>query len=133
LQKMNIKEKKIIYFDGICLLCSVLVNFIMLHDKNNIFLFSALQSDFAKKNLPNQNLDTVYYQNNSKIYQKSEAILKILFDLGGIWKIFIVFLILPKFLRDFFYDVVANFRYRVWGKQLECRLPSESEKSKFIY
>jgi predicted DCC family thiol-disulfide oxidoreductase YuxK len=124
--------KKIIYFDGICLLCNGLINFLLKHDKKAEFFFSSLQSDYAKKNIPALNLDTIYFQEDKVFYQKSDAILKIICNLGGAWRVFNLFWALPKFLRDGVYNLVAYSRYKIWGKQQECRLPSESERARFI-
>lgn len=124
--------KKIIYFDGICLLCNGLINFLLKHDKKAEFLFSTLQSDYSQKNIPVQNLDTIYFQEGEVFYQKSDAILKIICGLGGMWEIFNLFWIVPKFLRDGVYNLVAYSRYKIWGKQQECRVLSESERARFI-
>ncbi|OFZ29679.1 MAG: hypothetical protein A2622_10675 [Bdellovibrionales bacterium RIFCSPHIGHO2_01_FULL_40_29] len=127
--------KRIIFFDGICPLCNGFVDFVLKKDSKRHFQYASLQSDFAKTNLPEQNLslDSVVLLENSQIYMKSTAVLRVLFQLGGYWTpLCIIASIIPRPLRDFFYDIIAKNRYRVFGKYETCRLPSSEERSLFL-
>ena len=120
-----INNKNILLFDGYCNLCSRLVNFIIKRDKKAKFLFVSLQSEsgqslLKKFGLPTDDFDSVVYISNNKNFQKSSAILHILKELGGIWKFFFIFIIIPNFIRDFIYKIIAKTRYKIFGRQDSC-------------
>ena len=127
----------LILFDGVCNLCNSSVNFIIKRDKNNYFKFVSLQSDIAKKilvqnNFLNQKNESIILIENNIIYQKSTAALKIAKHLSGIWKLFYIFILTPKFIRNFFYDIIAKNRYKWFGKREVCMIPDEKVKEKFL-
>lgn len=129
--------KKIIYFDGVCNLCNRLVRFVINHDKLCIFSFSSLQSEFAK-NIENHingqdiNYNTIVYQDGKSFYIKSDAVLKILKDFQGVWRVFYILKFIPRPWRDWLYDVIARNRYKVFGKMDQCMMPSKEVKERFI-
>ncbi len=136
---LNLPEnKKIILFDGVCNLCNSFVQFVIKHDKKDVFRFVALQSEVGKeisKNLgiENQNIDSVVlYNPNSNFYIKSNAALEICKNLDGIFKLAVVLEIFPRFFRDFVYDFVARNRYKWLGKKESCMIPSAELKAKFL-
>ena len=130
-------NEQIIFFDGVCNLCNNSVNFVIDRDKEQIFRFAPLQSDFAKEKLtplgadPEQ-LDSIILLKNGKVYQKSSAALQIARKLTGAWPALSVLMVLPKFLRDFFYDIIARNRYRWFGKQDQCRIPTPELRKLFL-
>jgi predicted DCC family thiol-disulfide oxidoreductase YuxK len=118
---------QIVLFDGICNLCNGSVRFILKNDKSKRIRVASLQSETGKSLLrqagfPADSIFTVIYFRGEKIYQRSEAVLQILRDMGGAWKLFYGFIIIPPFIRDFFYNVVARYRYRIFGKRDHCTL-----------
>jgi len=113
------------------------VNFIIDHDTRDVFRFAPLQSDFAKKELEkfkmdNLKLESVILIENEKMYSKSTAALMIAIELSGPVKILFPLIVFPKFLRDLIYNLVARYRYKIFGKREICRIPTEEEKSKFL-
>ena len=127
----------IIIFDGICNLCNASVQFIIKHDKDDMFRFLPLQSAKAKQmiNDLNKNIinaDTVVLIQDNKIFTKSEAALRISKYLGSPWKFFYFFKFIPKFIRDWIYEVIAQNRYQWFGKRSTCMVPTEDTKSKFL-
>lgn len=127
----------VILFDGVCNLCNASVNWIIDRDKKNQFKFASLQSEYGqsvikKFNITGDYMDTVVLQEEEKIYLRSAAALRILKHLGGIYSIAYIFIILPEFVRDFVYNVIAKNRYRWFGKQDACRIPSPDLKAKFL-
>ena len=127
--------KRIIFFDGVCPVCNGFVDYVLKKDLKSQFQFSSLQSQFAKTNLPSQyqGLDSVILMENDQLFSKSTAILRILFQLGGHWNALAVFLsVIPNPVRNIFYDLFAKYRYRLFGQNETCRLPSAGEKSRFI-
>ena len=137
---LNVKVKKlgkIIFFDGVCNLCNWSVQFIIKHDKKSIFSFASLQSDFAKKRLAHANGQDIIYSSvvycyNDLILTRSDAILKIIEGLNGYWRFLSVLKVVPKSWRDGVYDVIANNRYRWFGKRHKCMLPSAEISSRFL-
>ncbi len=137
-------EGPILFFDGVCTLCNASVDFIIKHDKKGAFKFASLQSDFAQKALKNagfytesdllseNKMDTVVLLDGGKVFTKSGAALEIAHRLGGFWSIFYFFKILPRPVCDFFYDLIAQNRYRFFGKKGTCRLPSAAERARFL-
>lgn len=127
--------KRIIFFDGVCSLCNGFIDFILKRDQQQAFQFSSLQSEFALKTVPehHQGLDTVVLLDQGKVYTSSTAVLRILFELGGLWNVFAMLAsIVPTTLRDIVYRFVAKNRYRLFGKKNSCRIPTPAEKNRFI-
>lgn len=115
----------ILLYDGVCNLCNSLVHFIKKRDKYGKFQFFPLQSAkgkafLQKYGLPSDDMDSVVYIHRDRYYLRSSAILNVLKELGGIWKLFYVFIILPAFIRDFFYMVIAKTRYKIFGRHDYC-------------
>lgn len=127
--------QRIIFFDGDCVICNGFANWIMSKFKPHFLYLSTLQSAAAKKHLSllDQGLDSIIYFTDGHVYKKSSAILKILYDLGGFYKYLSVGLqVVPYFVADGLYDLIAKNRYRVFGKTDSCRIPTESEKIYFL-
>ncbi|AMA48835.1 MULTISPECIES: thiol-disulfide oxidoreductase DCC family protein [Flavobacterium] len=131
------KDKQIILFDGVCNLCNYWVQYIIKHDKNDIFRFVTLESELGQEvlqylGIKNRNIESiVLYIPNQAYYYKSEAVLKIAQSLS-ILNWFFIFKIIPINLRDFLYDFVAKNRYKWYGKKVTCMIPSPELKTKFI-
>lgn len=120
-----VNNENILLFDGFCNLCSRLVHFIIKRGKKAKFLFMSLQSEsgqslLKKFGLPTDNFDSVVYIKSDKYFLKSSAILHILKELGGIWKLFFIFIIVPNFIRDFIYKIIAKSRYKIFGRYNSC-------------
>jgi predicted DCC family thiol-disulfide oxidoreductase YuxK len=127
----------IILFDGVCNLCNSSVQFIIRHDKKNRFRFASLQSDFGQNQLikyqiDSKNTDSFIYIKSDHAYIKSTAGLLVLKDLGGLWKLPFLFIVFPKTLRDWIYDLIAKNRYKLFGKKESCMVPTPDLKSRFI-
>ena len=131
------REHKIILFDGVCNLCNGLVQFIIKIDKKEVFKFSSLQSDFGQKILLENNLDTkdlnsFIFLDQGKLYQKSTAALKMYKSIGSFWQLLYILIIVPRPIRDWIYSFIANNRYKWFGKQESCWIPTPELKSRFI-
>lgn len=126
---------KVIFFDGVCGLCNGFIDFVMKIDKDQKFHFSPLQSEYARQNLPEQmttDLKTVVYKDGDHLSMKSDAVLKILQEIGGPWKLAMMGKVLPRALRDSAYEMVAENRYKLFGKKETCRLPTPEERGRFV-
>ena len=133
----NIDNTAIILFDGVCNFCNSSVNKIIKHDKKNRFKFAALQSEIGKKLLQKyaldaSKMDSIILIENDAAFIKSTAILRIAKQLNGIYPLAYSFIIIPTFIRNFFYDFIARNRYKWWGKNDSCMIPTDEVKEKFI-
>ena len=106
----------------------------MRRDKHDKLRFASLQGTSAQKlGLDEaENLQSIVFYENGISYNRSTAAIKILMKLGGGWKLMYLFMVLPRFIRDFIYNVVAANRYRWFGKKETCRLPTPEEAAKFL-
>ena len=130
-------SKSVILFDGYCNLCNSQVNSILRLDSKKFFYFSNLDSSFSKKVIKENKVEslegnTIILYHNNKIIIKSNAAIKIAYLLGGFFKIFIIFKILPNFIRDGIYDVISRNRYRWFGKSDSCYIPKKEILDRFI-
>lgn len=134
---MNSGDKSIVLFDGVCNFCNSSVNFIMARDKRDKFRFAALQSDAGiglqkKFNLDPYDLDSFILVQGDKYYKKSTAALRTAKELGFPWSLLYVFIVIPPFIRNIAYNIIAKNRYRWFGKKETCRIPTPDERAKFL-
>ena len=133
------KNKKLILFDGVCNLCNDAVLKIIKHDKKDIFLFAALQSNIGKNIINELGIDSskidsiILYIPEESYFIKSEAALNIAKEFQGFWKLFQIFKVFPHFFNDFFYDFIARNRYRWFGRKEQCMIPTKKLNSKFLH
>jgi predicted DCC family thiol-disulfide oxidoreductase YuxK len=121
-------QRKILMFDGDCKLCDRLVNFVMRHDSCGRILFAPLQSDRGKSLLEESGLSenyfkSVVYLRDNKHFIRSSAVLNVLKDLRGGWSLLYGFIIVPKFICDLIYSMIAGIRYRIFGRRFFCSIP----------
>ncbi|KHD89632.1 MAG: thiol-disulfide oxidoreductase [Bdellovibrio sp. ArHS] len=132
MEKVDLKMRNVVFFDGVCHLCNGFVDAVISRDKTHFFLFAPLQGVTAEKLLSpadRTNLDTVIYFEKGRIYRRSAAVLRILSGLGGAYRIFALARIIPGPLRDLLYNYVAKNRYHWFGEREFCRLPTPQERS----
>ena len=122
-------SKTVIYYDGICILCSNAINILIKMDKKNILFFSPLQSNYAFNTVENkyvEKMDTIIVKRNNEFYTKSLAAFVLLEELKNPLRYFFYFI--PRFLADIIYDFVAKRRYSWFGKKEECIFPNNNPK-----
>ena len=136
---MNLPEnKKIILFDGVCNLCDNAVQYVIKHDKEDVFRFVPLQSDLGKEILNYLKIDTskmdsiILYEPGVAYFYKSDAALEVLDDLGSFLNWSSIFKIIPSSFRNPIYDYVARNRYKWYGKKDACLIPTPELKAKFL-
>ena len=130
-------KESIVLFDGVCNFCNASVMFVIKRDTKNQFKFASLQSDYAKQlfrelNIDSASFDSIVLVENGAVNIKSTAALKIARNLGGLWPLLYWFIIVPKFIRDFFYDFFARNRYKWFGRTDQCAVPTPELRSKFL-
>ena len=127
-------KKDIVVFDGVCVLCNRFFNWLIKNDKDERFMYTNFQSDFSKKNnlkLKDINSVAVIKTNGEKIY-KVQAVYYILKKIDRYFIVQILLKLLPLFLTNICYDLIANFRYRIFGKYETCIIPNENVRKNFI-
>lgn len=127
----------IILFDGVCNFCNGAVNFVIAHDKAGYFKFAPLQSEIgeeliAKHHIDTTETDSVVLIENEKAYIHSTAALRIARRLDGIWSWTYFFILIPRPLRDLAYKLFAKYRYRLFGKQDACMMPTPEVRARFL-
>lgn len=134
----------IVFFDGVCGLCNSFVDFTLARDRGSRFRFSPLQGETFTARLgppPSRvgetgsneaRLASIVFWDGEQAHMKSEAVLRVVECLGGGWLLARPLRLVPRILRDTVYDFVAKNRYRWFGKRETCRLPSDTERERFL-
>lgn len=116
----------IILFDGECEFCNFWIQFIRKRKKSkNHFKFYAIQSESGKdllnKHKVDLAIDSIVVIKNNKSFVKSSAAIQIIKSIGGIWNLFLVLWIIPKPIRNWCYDKIAENRHRFF-KTNSCEI-----------
>ena len=135
-------DSPVLLYDGVCGFCNKTVQMILDYDKRGTMRFAALQSEFGKEVIrrhPSLNgVDSVVLLERSpadaseRVYVRSGAALRVAAYLGGFWKLFLAAYIIPAPVRDFFYNLFARYRYRMFGKYDSCMLPPQNVRDRFL-
>ena len=130
-------NKPIILFDGVCNLCNASVQYVIKHDPQALFNFASLQGETGQQllkeyNLPANELNSFVLIRDNKAYTRSTAALTVAKELAGITKLLYGFMIVPSFIRNAVYDLIAKNRYRWFGKKDSCMIPTAELKSRFL-
>ncbi|OBZ11528.1 thiol-disulfide oxidoreductase DCC [Bacillus sp. FJAT-27264] len=133
----RLHDKSVVLMDGVCHLCQGLVRFIIPRDPKSRFVFAPLQSEIAAQllrdgGLEPGKLDTVVLVENGKCYTESAAALRIARGLRFPWPLAYVFTLVPRPLRDMIYRYVARNRYRWFGRDEQCLLPTPEIRKRFL-
>jgi len=126
----------IVLFDGVCNFCNGAVNFIIRHDPDGKFKFAALQSTVGEEmkiefGIGND-VDSIVLIEERRAFTHSDAALRILRGLGGVWAIGYAFIIVPKVIRDWSYKLFARYRYSLFGKKEVCMVPTPDVRARFL-
>jgi predicted DCC family thiol-disulfide oxidoreductase YuxK len=132
----------VLLYDGVCGLCNATVQRVLKFDKKGTMKFAALQSTFARSVLKRHpqlhGVDSIILIEQSpdtgeeQVFVRSAAALRVAAYLGGPWSLLRAVAIVPAPMRDFCYDLVAKYRYRIFGKYESCMLPSAEARFRFI-
>ncbi|NIK76710.1 putative DCC family thiol-disulfide oxidoreductase YuxK [Paenibacillus castaneae] len=131
------KRPAVLLIDGQCLLCNGITRFVVKRDKAKTFQFASLQSEAGQQflrdgKLATGDLNTFVMIQNGKYFIKSSAALRVLRELDGLWPLLYVFIAVPQAWRNVFYDLIAQNRYRWFGKTDVCMLPTNELKDRFM-
>lgn len=133
----SLDSNAIILFDGVCNLCNGFVNFVFDHDPAGYFKVGSLQSTPAKEYLNRfgenpGTINTIVLIEDGHLYRRSTAALRIFRRLAAPWPFLYVFIVVPRPLRDWIYDVVAANRYDWFGQREQCRMPTPEQQDRFV-
>jgi predicted DCC family thiol-disulfide oxidoreductase YuxK len=128
--------KPIIFYDDVCVMCNGFVNFMLTIDRRQQFLFAPLGGETSRKILPPLPEDpgqwSMVYVDEAGVHDQSDASLEVYRRLGGIWWLLSLAQLVPRWIRNPAYRVLARNRYRWFGKRDTCRLPTAEEKARFL-
>lgn len=129
-------------YDGVCGFCNRSVQFILKHDKRGTLKFTALQNATGRQMLSRypelHGVDSLVFVEDGddargeRVFVRSTGALKVAAYLGGFWRVFLIGYLLPRPIRDFFYDRFARYRYRLFGKAESCMVPPPQARSRFL-
>ena len=126
----------IVLFDGVCNFCNSAVSFIIRHDRKGLFKFAPLQSEIGQEMRSKfgigNGVDSIVLVEDGRAFMHSTAALRIARGLGGIWSMAYIFIIVPAFIRDWFYKLFAKYRYRLFGRKEACMLPTPEVRARFL-
>lgn len=132
----------LLLYDGMCGLCSRLLQFLLRHDRRQVFSFASLQSAVGRSvvercggspaELTSFYVVAHYRTSASRVFARSDAALFVVGALNWPWKAARVMRFVPQAVRDRAYDVVARHRYRVFGRLDRCLAPSREFRDRFI-
>jgi len=127
----------VILFDGVCNFCNRSVNFVIGHDKRGYFRFVPLQTatgaEVARRyGIDPEQPETFVLVENGHAYRKSDGALRVARRLGGLYALAYALVLIPSFVRDWFYDWFARRRYRWFGKRDQCMVPSPEVRERFF-
>lgn len=127
----------IILFDGVCNFCNASVNFVIARDRAGYFKFAPLQSEIGEDVIERHGIDTtetdsVILVEDNFAYTHSTAALRIARRLDGLWSWLFLFIVIPRPIRDVFYRLFARYRYRLFGRQDACMMPTPDIRDRFL-
>ena len=131
------KYERVIVFDGVCNVCNASVNFVMARDPDRKFRFGTLQSEAAQQVLKElevstEDFETFLLLEGDRVFTKSTAALRVVRQLGSLWPLLYALMIIPRPIRDAFYDAIARNRYHWMGKSETCRVPTPTDRERFV-
>lgn len=134
-------DPHVVLYDGLCGVCNRFNRFVLDRDPEGRFAFAALQSATARELLaPHgaspEDLDTLWVIDRGgaepRALSRSDAVVFVLRELGGVWSALAWMRVVPRPLRDLGYRAFARLRYRVLGRHETCPLPKPGEAERFL-
>lgn len=127
----------VVLFDGVCNFCNATINFVIEHDQAGYFKFAPLQSEIGERLMAEHKIDrietdSVILVEGGKAYTHSDAALRIARKLDGFWSWAYAFRAVPRFIRDAAYRFFAKHRYRLFGRQDACMMPTPEIRARFL-
>jgi predicted DCC family thiol-disulfide oxidoreductase YuxK len=130
-------DNPVILFDGVCNFCNSAINFTLKRNTKADIRFAPMQSEAGQKllqqyNLPVDDMESFVFIENGVAYKQSTAGMKVCRHLRGLWPLSYGFIIVPKFIRDGIYNWIAKNRYKWFGVQQACMIPTPEVRARFL-
>jgi predicted DCC family thiol-disulfide oxidoreductase YuxK len=127
----------IIVFDAMCVLCSANAQFVLRHDRTARFRLASMQGEvgaalYRRCGIDPENPETMIVVDGQSVLRDSDAVLAIYEGLGWPWKGLSIVRLVPRFIRDPLYRLVARNRYRIFGRREACWLPSPEQARRIL-
>ena len=135
------RDKPIIVFDGVCVLCTANAQFVLLADKMGRFRLAAMQGEVGAALMRENGIDPLdpesfvlidAQQDGGKVWRDSDAVLHMWSELGWPYRIGAVFRLVPRFVRDPAYRLIARNRYKWFGKRAACWVPDPDQAARLL-
>lgn len=129
---------RVLVFDGVCVLCSHWVSFVLKHDLQRLYKFAAMQTTTGRELLTSHGLDpndpkSFLLLEGGRGYMDTDALIRVLKSFGGRWRVAATLIqLMPRFLRDAFYRTIARNRYQLFGRHDVCIVPSAQTADRFL-
>ena len=129
---------RVLVFDGVCVLCSHWVSFVLRHDRHRLYKFAAMQTATGRELLTRHGLDpndpkSFLLLEGGRGYMDTDAIIGVLRSFGGRWRALAMLMrLVPRFLCDPLYRFIARHRYKLFGRHDVCTVPSEQTAHRFL-
>jgi predicted DCC family thiol-disulfide oxidoreductase YuxK len=130
-------QHPIVLFDGVCNFCDATINFLIQKDIQARLRFVPLQEPAGQALLRHLSMDTETFDtflllDHGRVYQRSTAGLRVLRYLPGAWPWLYGLILIPTFVRDAVYQIIARNRYRWFGRTDACMIPDASVRGRFL-
>jgi predicted DCC family thiol-disulfide oxidoreductase YuxK len=130
-------DRPVLLFDGVCNLCHAGIRAAVRLDGAGRLRFAPLQSAVGRVLLERAGLDADYFDSvvlvdGDEAYTKSAAVLQACRYLDGPLPLLSPLVVLPEGLRDAVYDLVATYRYRLFGRREACEIPDPALRERFL-
>jgi predicted DCC family thiol-disulfide oxidoreductase YuxK len=130
-------DKQVVVFDGVCMLCSRWVRFVIKHDRRRLFVFAAMQSASGRELLTRHGMNpddplSLLLVDAQHSYSDTDAIIRIVTQFGGLWRSTVMIRAIPRRVRDVAYRYLARNRYRWFGRHAVCMMPSADKADRFL-
>ena len=134
---MESDDHPVVLFDGVCNFCNGAVQFIIRHDPQAVFRFAAYQSSAGNELALRHGIDPVALETfaivvNDQAFVRSDAAIATAAQMSGVWRLAVVFKLVPRVLRDAVYGVIAKNRYRWFGRRESCMVPDADVRRRFL-
>lgn len=129
---------RVLVFDGVCVLCSHWVDFVLRHDRRRLYKFAAMQTTTGRDLLSRHGLDPNDPQSfllleSGRGYMDTDALIRVLGSFGGGWRMVAMTMrVVPRFFRDAMYRTIARNRYKLFGRHDVCIVPSAHTADRFL-
>lgn len=133
---IDVRDHPIVFYDGECALCNGFTQWLIARDRRRVFRFTPLQGETAARTIGTPEGEpeqwTIILLDADGEHEHSDAVLRILHRLGGMWRVVCIIRIIPRGLRDWGYRFIARRRLRWFGKATDCRLPTAEERDQLL-